>query len=141
MIFPCGMLMAPGTWPLANICGLRASIKVKPGLPLLIASCVSQQSVSNANCDWKCWRARSGLAAGTWVTAFSMTDLHEDGGSYCSAGALAGQLARLPLVDQIMPKPKSGKRNINPLVAALVYDGFCMFEFACAAEVFGLPRP
>ena len=40
-----------------------------------------------------------------------------------------------------MPKPKSGKRNINPLVAALVYDGFCMFEFACAAEVFGLPRP
>jgi len=29
----------------------------------------------------------------------------------------------------------------NPVVAALVYDGLCAFEFACAAEVFGLPRP
>lgn len=29
----------------------------------------------------------------------------------------------------------------NPRVAALVYDGLCGFEFACAAEVFGLPRP
>ena len=28
-----------------------------------------------------------------------------------------------------------------PLVAALVYDGLCTFEFAIAAEVFGLPRP
>jgi AraC family transcriptional activator FtrA len=29
----------------------------------------------------------------------------------------------------------------NPLVVALVYDGLCSFEFGCAAEVFGLPRP
>jgi AraC family transcriptional regulator, transcriptional activator FtrA len=29
----------------------------------------------------------------------------------------------------------------NTLVAALVYDGLCMFEFASAAEVFGLARP
>lgn len=29
----------------------------------------------------------------------------------------------------------------NALVVALVYDGLCMFEFACAAEVFGLARP
>lgn len=37
-----------------------------------------------------------------------------------------------------MPKshPTSG-----PLVAALVYDGLCTFEFGVAAEVFGLPRP
>lgn len=28
-----------------------------------------------------------------------------------------------------------------PLVCALVYDGLCTFEFAIAAEVFGLPRP
>lgn len=28
-----------------------------------------------------------------------------------------------------------------PLVAALVYDGLCTFEFAIAAEVFALPRP
>lgn len=26
-------------------------------------------------------------------------------------------------------------------MVALVYDGLCAFEFACAAEVFGLPRP
>lgn len=29
----------------------------------------------------------------------------------------------------------------NRLVTALVYDGLCNFEFSCAAEVFGLPRP
>lgn len=28
-----------------------------------------------------------------------------------------------------------------PLVVALAYDGLCTFEFAIAAEVFGLPRP
>ncbi len=33
------------------------------------------------------------------------------------------------------------KRLPNPLVVALLYDGLCTFEFACAAEVFGLPRP
>lgn len=27
------------------------------------------------------------------------------------------------------------------MVVALVYDGFCAFEFSCATEVFGLPRP
>ncbi|CAN5140121.1 transcriptional regulator FtrA [soil metagenome] len=29
----------------------------------------------------------------------------------------------------------------NRLVAALVYDNLCSFEFGCAAEIFGLPRP
>ncbi|MBS0560243.1 MAG: transcriptional regulator FtrA [Proteobacteria bacterium] len=29
----------------------------------------------------------------------------------------------------------------GPLVAALLYDGLCTFEFGIAAEVFGLPRP
>lgn len=29
----------------------------------------------------------------------------------------------------------------NRLVAALVYDGLCSFEFGCAAEVFASPRP
>lgn len=29
----------------------------------------------------------------------------------------------------------------NPLVVAVVYDGLCTFEFGCAVEVFGLPRP
>jgi AraC family transcriptional regulator, transcriptional activator FtrA len=38
-----------------------------------------------------------------------------------------------------MPKPR--KRAFNPRLAVLVYEGLCSFEFACAAEVFGLPRP
>lgn len=29
----------------------------------------------------------------------------------------------------------------NPLVACLIYDGLCTFEFGIAVEVFGLPRP
>ncbi|MFL1462401.1 transcriptional regulator FtrA [Roseococcus sp. DSY-14] len=29
----------------------------------------------------------------------------------------------------------------NPVVAVLAYDGLCTFEFGCAVEVFGLPRP
>lgn len=29
----------------------------------------------------------------------------------------------------------------GPLVAALVYDHLCLFEFAIAVEIFGLPRP
>jgi AraC family transcriptional regulator, transcriptional activator FtrA len=29
----------------------------------------------------------------------------------------------------------------NRIVAVLVYDGLCAFEFGCVAEVFGLPRP
>jgi AraC family transcriptional regulator, transcriptional activator FtrA len=38
-----------------------------------------------------------------------------------------------------MPRPR--KRAFNPRLAVLVYEGLCSFEFACAAEVFGLPRP
>ena len=40
-----------------------------------------------------------------------------------------------------MPKRPSRRPRFNPLVVALVYDGLCAFEFACAAELFGLPRP
>lgn len=41
------------------------------------------------------------------------------------------------MIGRIMPTfPTSG-----PLVAALVYDGLCTFEYGVAAEVFGLPRP
>jgi len=29
----------------------------------------------------------------------------------------------------------------NPLVVVVAYDGLCTFEFGCAVEVFGLPRP
>jgi AraC family transcriptional activator FtrA len=45
------------------------------------------------------------------------------------------------LIDQIMPKTKSRAEAFNPLVVVLAYDGLCAFEFCCAAEVFGLPRP
>jgi AraC family transcriptional activator FtrA len=40
-----------------------------------------------------------------------------------------------------MPISQAARKPINPLVVALVYDGLCAFEFACAAEVFGLKRP
>ncbi|HEX7911446.1 MAG TPA: transcriptional regulator FtrA [Paraburkholderia sp.] len=50
-------------------------------------------------------------------------------------------MAKLPFIDQIMPKRVKQSAAFNPLVAALVYDGLCVFEFSCAAEVFGLPRP
>jgi AraC family transcriptional regulator, transcriptional activator FtrA len=40
-----------------------------------------------------------------------------------------------------MPNPKSRAGAFNPLVVAIAYDGLCAFEFSCAAEVFGLPRP
>jgi AraC family transcriptional activator FtrA len=47
----------------------------------------------------------------------------------------------MPLSDQIMPILRPRSRRFNSLVVALAYDGLCGFEFACAAEVFGLPRP
>ena len=40
-----------------------------------------------------------------------------------------------------MPARRPAPAALNSLVVALVYDGLCAFEFACAAEVFGLPRP
>jgi AraC family transcriptional regulator, transcriptional activator FtrA len=48
--------------------------------------------------------------------------------SDCQRGAETLQVAEMP-------------RSVNKLTIALVYDGLCTFEFACAAEVFGLPRP
>jgi AraC family transcriptional regulator, transcriptional activator FtrA len=38
-------------------------------------------------------------------------------------------------------RARSRSRRLNPRVVALAYDGLCAFEFACTAEVFGLPRP
>jgi AraC family transcriptional activator FtrA len=40
-----------------------------------------------------------------------------------------------------MPTVRRRSKRFNPLVVALAYDGLCAFEFACTAEVFGLPRP
>jgi AraC family transcriptional activator FtrA len=50
-------------------------------------------------------------------------------------------LAETPIIDQIVPKLPAVRKPLNPLVVALVYHGLCSFEFSCAAEVFGLPRP
>jgi AraC family transcriptional activator FtrA len=70
-----------------------------------------------------------------------MVKLRIDEGAHCYGRRSRAQLAELPLLDQIMPKPASRARPFNPLVVALAYDGLCAFEFSCAAEVFGLPRP
>jgi AraC family transcriptional activator FtrA len=40
-----------------------------------------------------------------------------------------------------MPTLRRSSKRFNSLVVALAYDGLCAFEFACTAEVFGLPRP
>jgi AraC family transcriptional activator FtrA len=40
----------------------------------------------------------------------------------------------MTIIDKIPPPP-------NRRVAVLVYDGLCLFEFASAAEIFGLARP
>lgn len=40
-------------------------------------------------------------------------------------------------MSKITPRPVTD----GPLVAALVYDGLCTFEYSIAAEVFGLSRP
>jgi len=63
------------------------------------------------------------------------------GHAYCSKSAPRAQLAASPFTDQIMPKFASRSKTFNPLVVALVYDDLCAFEFSCAAEIFGLPRP
>lgn len=47
----------------------------------------------------------------------------------------------MPTIVEIMPKRPAGAGLTNPRVVALAYDGLCTFEFGCAVEVFGLPRP
>ena len=42
---------------------------------------------------------------------------------------------------KIMPKHRHSAKAPSPLVAVLVYDGLCTFEYGIAVEVFGLPRP
>lgn len=48
---------------------------------------------------------------------------------------------------QIMPITKVSQKSSKPIklknnkVAVLIYEGLCAFEYACATEVFALPRP
>ncbi|MFC4168289.1 transcriptional regulator FtrA [Teichococcus aestuarii] len=44
----------------------------------------------------------------------------------------------MPPIVEIVPNPAPPR---NRLVVLLAYDGLCTFEFGCAVEVFGLPRP
>lgn len=44
-------------------------------------------------------------------------------------------VAEIAIIERIMPK------HANPLIVIAAYDGLCTFEFGCAFEVFGLPRP
>lgn len=63
-----------------------------------------------------------------------------------SSGGTARRRTR-STTDQAVPgRPASDTRRLaapapDRSVAVLVYEGLCMFEFACAAEVFGLHRP
>src|SRR5580700_1941800 len=54
-----------------------------------------------------------------------------------AALAPCAEVARMPIYVKIMPNTATS----GPLVAVLVYDGLCTFEFGVAYEVFGLPRP
>jgi AraC family transcriptional regulator, transcriptional activator FtrA len=47
----------------------------------------------------------------------------------------------MPPTVNIMPKRLLRAGPANPRVVAIAYDGLCTFEFGCAVEVFGLPRP
>src|SRR5579871_1556766 len=78
MILPCGRLIAPGTWPLAYIAGLRTSRRTKSA-PLDKASCTSQQSVSKVNSAAKCSRAMSLGAAGISATTDFIRGLQSQG--------------------------------------------------------------
>lgn len=42
---------------------------------------------------------------------------------------------------RIVPKRGRPGSPANRLVVVVAYDGLCTFEFGCAVEVFGLPRP
>lgn len=44
-------------------------------------------------------------------------------------------VAEVAIIERIMPN------HLNPLVIIAAYDRLCTFEFGCAFEVFGLPRP
>jgi AraC family transcriptional regulator, transcriptional activator FtrA len=50
-------------------------------------------------------------------------------------------VAEMPSIVDIMPKRPIACRFANRLVVVVAYDGLCTFEFGCAVEVFGLPRP
>lgn len=56
----------------------------------------------------------------------------------CGGSPALSLLARLSFIERIMPKLAT---EPNRLVAAMVYDGLCAFEFGIVAEVFSLKRP
>jgi len=47
----------------------------------------------------------------------------------------------VPILVKIMPNDTFLPATTGPLVAALVFDELCIFEYGIAVEIFGLPRP
>src|SRR3712207_3247334 len=102
-----------------------------------MASCTSAQSVSSDRRRAKWASASAGAAGGVCATGLGNTGVvllkcppRMRQTSTCSSAA------RAPVSVKIMPNAPT-----NPLVVAVAYDGLCTFEFGCAVEVFGLPRP
>ncbi len=90
-----------------------------------------------------------GGGGGIWVTALGMVILLRVR-PRSSAFQAFRRVAGLPLMLKITPSPGSSTppipaeasaRLTGPLVVVLAYDGLCTFEFAIAAEIFGLARP
>src|ERR1700722_8128239 len=88
MILPCGRLIAPGTWPLANRAGLRMSSRTKSA-PLDRASCTSQQSVSKVSSAPKWASASDDEAAGMAVTALDIEGLRWKARYQCRLGKVS----------------------------------------------------
>jgi AraC family transcriptional activator FtrA len=80
------------------------------------------------------------------ATALGMViSLGFEDGETLSADCGGWSAAEMPTTVKIMPKRQTPARTrpplANPRVVAIAYDGLCTFEFGCAVEVFGLPRP
>lgn len=52
-----------------------------------------------------------------------------------------GEMASIPITTCIVPRKETQSGANGGLVAVVVYDGLSLFEFGCAVEVFGMPRP
>jgi AraC family transcriptional regulator, transcriptional activator FtrA len=76
---------------------------------------------------------------GAFRTIGGHANQHED--PAISLGRIVLWIGRILSGGAIMPGLSLSPPAAGRGVAALVYDGLCSFEFGCAAEVFGLPRP
>jgi len=107
-----------------------------------MASCTSAQSVSNDK-RWAKWAfATAGDAARIRETWQVLKEISIDRGKpNMAAKPRSWSASQMPIIVDIMPNRRFRSGPANPLVVAIAYDGLCLFEFGCAVEVFGLPRP